>query len=64
MACGVDDLESVSWNSRVEPGGEGETTISRQEGPSTCRDLVAEEVSLCSPVGVWIVSWELEEAID
>ncbi len=79
--CGVDDLDSVSWNSGggfeaccdlgvesvlcVEYGGVGETTISRHWGPFACLLLAASGASLCSPVGVCMVSWaESEGDID
>ena len=66
-------MESVSWNSGggledcwdlgvwrvvcVEPWGVGETTISRHWGPLGWRLAAASGVSLCEPVGVWMVSW-------
>ncbi len=46
------------------PGGVGETTSSRHCGLLVCRFEASGE-SLCSPVGVWIVSWvESEGAMD
>ncbi len=48
----------------MEPGGAGETTISRHWGPLGWRFETSGE-SLCSPVGVWMVSWvESDGAID